>query len=106
MDIARQIYDSLAGFRGQIRRSEEGIAGAKPEATLREYDYYLRGQSLFLRSNPADVLKARALYQEGLEHYPAFALLRVNLAWTYFWTAMNHVNADPRPGYRSGMASC
>jgi tetratricopeptide (TPR) repeat protein len=96
-DIARQIYDSLAGRRGHIRLSEERIAWAKPDVTLNEYDYYLRGQSLYLRSNFAEVLKARAIYQEGLERYPVSALLRLSLAWTYWWTAMNDVNADPRP---------
>jgi adenylate cyclase len=97
-DIARRIYDSLAGIRGQIRRNEERAAWGKPNIRLGEYDYYLRGQSVYLQSTLADVLNARTIYQEGLERYPASALLRVNLAWTYIWAVMNHqVNPNLRP---------
>jgi adenylate cyclase len=96
-DIARRIYDSLAGIRGQIRRNEERAAWGKPNIRLGEYDYYLRGQSVYLQSTLADVLNARTIYQEGLERYPASALLRINLAWTYIWAVTNQVNPNLRP---------
>jgi TolB-like protein/DNA-binding winged helix-turn-helix (wHTH) protein len=96
-DIARQIYDSLMGFRGAIRRSEERAAWGKSNFKLGEYDYYLRGRSFHLHSTLADVLKARATYREGLDRYPASALLRIELAWTYLWMAMNQVDRNPRP---------
>jgi TolB-like protein/DNA-binding winged helix-turn-helix (wHTH) protein len=96
-DVARQIYDSLAGFRGAIRRSEERVAWGKSNFKLDEYDYYLRGHSFHLHSTLAGVLEARATYRQGLDRYPASALLRIELAWTYLWTAMNQVDRDPRP---------
>jgi adenylate cyclase len=96
-DIARRIYDSLAGFRGAIRVSEERVAWAKSKIRINEYDYYLRGQSLYLRSTLDDVLNARAIYQEGLEQHPVSVLLRINLSWTYLWTATNQVKSGPGP---------
>jgi TolB-like protein/DNA-binding winged helix-turn-helix (wHTH) protein len=96
-DVARQIYDSLAGFRGAIRRSEERVAWNKSNFKLDEYDYYLRGHSILLHSTPADVLKARTTYRQGLDRYPASSLLRIELARTYLWMAMNRVDRDPRP---------
>ena len=96
-DVPRRIYDSLAGFRGQIHRNEERVAWSRPNNSLDEYDYYLRGLSHYLRSTLPDVLRARAIYQDGLERYPASTLLRIKLAWTYLWMAMNLVNSDPRP---------
>jgi len=100
-DVARQIYDSLAGFRGAIRRGEERVAWGKSNFKLDEYDYYLRGHSFLLHSTLADVLKARAIYREGLDRYPASTLLRIELARTYLWMAMNQVGRDPRPDIES-----
>jgi adenylate cyclase len=96
-DVPRQIYDSLAGFRGAVQRSEEGIAWRKPSSSLSDYDYYLRGASLYFRSDVSDVLKARSVFQEGLDRFPDSALLRQMLAWTHLWVAMNEMSKDPGP---------
>jgi TolB-like protein/DNA-binding winged helix-turn-helix (wHTH) protein len=96
-EIPRQIYDSLAGFRGAIQRSEERIAWQRPSSSLNDYDFYLRAASLYFRSDLSDVLKARSVLQEGLDRYPDSVLLRLTLAWTHLWVAMNEPNDDPGP---------
>ena len=94
-EIPRQIYNSLAGFRGAIQRSEERIAWQRNSSSLNDYDYYLRGASLYFRSDLSDVLKARSIIQEGLNRHPDSVLLRLILAWTHLWVAMNEPNEDP-----------
>ncbi len=96
-DVSRFIYDSLAGLRGKIDVNEEQVAWRKSSVELSEYDYFLRGMSLYSRSTLPDILNARAVFQEGLGRYPDSALLRLRLAWTHLWMAMNQVNSDPGP---------
>jgi tetratricopeptide (TPR) repeat protein len=96
-EIPRRIYDSLAGIRGAIHRSEERIAWQRPSSSLNDYDYYLRGASLYFRYGLSDVLKARSILQEGLDRCPDSVLLRLMLAWTHLWVAMNEPNEDPGP---------
>ena len=94
-ELPRRIYDSLAGFRGAVQRSEERIAWQRASSNLDDYDYYLRGVSLYSRSGLGDVLKARAILQQGLDRWPDSSLLRLMLAWTHLWVAMNEPNQDP-----------
>lgn len=94
-DIPQLIYDSLAGFHGAIQRSEERTAWQRPTSSLNDYDYYLRGASLYLRFDLNDVLTARAIFQQGLLHCPDSVLLRVMIAWTHLWVAMNEPGLDP-----------
>ena len=96
-DVPRQIYDSLAGFRGAIQRSEERTAWQKGNSSLNDYDYFLRGASLYFRSRSSDVLKARAILQQGLDRWPSSTLLRLMLGWTHLWVAMNEPGEDPGP---------
>ena len=76
-------YDSLAGFRGAVQRSEERIAWQRASSNLDDYDYYLRGVSLYSRSGLGDVLKARAILQQGLDRWPDSSLLRLMLAYAF-----------------------
>jgi len=94
-DIANRIYDSLAGLTGRIRTEEERSAWSKDAPSLDEYDYYLRGHLLFMRLNLDDVLKARAVWQEGLDRLPNSAFLRIKLAFTYFWIVLSGASDDP-----------
>jgi DNA-binding winged helix-turn-helix (wHTH) protein/TolB-like protein len=96
-DIPRRIYDCIAGFRGVIHDSEGRISWSKAPANMNEYDYYFRGQSLYLRSTLPDVLRARGVFQEGLSRYPESTLLRLELAWTYVWTAMSEATQERGP---------
>ena len=95
-DVANRISDSLAGLHGRIRTDEERTAWSKAAPTLGEYDYYLRGYSLYGRFTVPDVLKARAVWQEGLDKYPGSALLRVKLAWSHMYVVMNAATDTPR----------
>ncbi len=90
-------YDSLAGFRGAVQRSEERIAWQRSSSNLNDYGYYLRGESLYSRSGLSDVLKARTILQQGLDRWPDSILLRLMLARTHLWVAMNEPNQDPGP---------
>jgi adenylate cyclase len=82
-DVADKIYESVAGFTGEIRRSEVEAAWRKSAPSLEEYDYYLRGHALYFRFTKEDHLRARQMWQEGLTHFPDSALLRTKLAMTY-----------------------
>lgn len=95
-EVANRIYDSLAGFRGSIRSDEVRAAWSKDAPGLDEYDYYLRGVSIFHRFTLADTLNARAIWREGLDKFPNSALLRVKLAFTYTWMLGNGAREDPR----------
>ena len=95
-NIATRIYDSLAGLRGGMRQGEQRLAWSKDAPRLDEFDYYLRGLSLYLRFSVPDVLKARAIWQEGLERFPGSALLRIKLGFSHIWMVMNQASADPR----------
>jgi TolB-like protein/DNA-binding winged helix-turn-helix (wHTH) protein len=94
--IADRIYNSVAGLAGSIRSEEERAAWRKASSSLGEYDYYLRGSSYIVRLTCDDNLKARAIFEEGLRKYPASALLRVKLAFTYSNAVELYCSADPR----------
>ncbi len=79
-----------------MRQNEQRLAWSKAGPALGEYDYYLRGLSLYLRFSVPDVLRARAVWQEGLERFPASALLRIKLAWSHLYLVMNGASTDPR----------
>ena len=82
-DVANQIYESLAGLRGEIQQNQQQNAWRKAAPGLDEHDYYLRGHQLFFQFNPEDNERARQIWQEGLMRFPDSALLRNKLAWTY-----------------------
>ena len=96
-DVPRRIYDSLAGFHGAIEQSEERMAWQRSSADLNAYDYYLRGVSLYSRSAPGEIAEARAVLRQGLERWPESVLLRLMLARTHVWEAMNETSRDPGP---------
>ena len=94
--IANRIYESVAGINGSIRHGEEWVAWQKSPMALGEYDYYLRGLFYHMRYTPEDLLKARAIWREGLDRYPELALLRIKLGFTHLFVVMNGASGDPR----------
>ena len=95
-DVANRISDTLAGLHGQIRTDEERTAWSKAAPALDEYDYSLRGYSLYRKFTVPAVLQARTIWQEGLEKFPGSALLRVKLAWSHMYVVMNAATDTPR----------
>jgi tetratricopeptide (TPR) repeat protein len=89
-------------LRGQIHQNEERIAWDTSDDRLGVYGYYLRGQSSYLRFTPEHVLKARGIYRNGLDRYPNSALLRIELARTYLWMAMNQQGEWGTPAAQPG----
>jgi adenylate cyclase len=94
-DVANEVYDSLAGIRGEIRKDEERRAWSKSAPSLDEYDYYLRGHQYFFRWTGEDIARAREIFQEGLAKFPDSALLRIKLAATYVNDIVNDRSTDP-----------
>ena len=94
-DAAEKVYGALAGFRGEIRKQEEAEAWGKSDASLEEYDHYMRGHQPFFRFNKEDNAKARQIWGEGLAKFPDSVLLRTNLVFTYTQAVWDRWTDDP-----------
>lgn len=93
--VARKIYASLAGFEGEIQNSAARESWSKSAPSLEEYDYYLRGHALFFKNTPEDNLRAREIWQEGLERFPDSALLRSKIVFSYTRSLFREWTDDP-----------
>jgi TolB-like protein/class 3 adenylate cyclase len=82
--IAEKIGATLSGHEGKIREAEYQRVWAMDAAKLEEYDYYLRGHSVFLDFTPEAMLKSREIWQEGLRKFPDSGLMRVKIGWSYY----------------------
>jgi TolB-like protein/DNA-binding winged helix-turn-helix (wHTH) protein len=96
VDLADRIYQTVAGLRGSLTGAAELDAWRKTGPSLGEYDYYLRGLVYFFNFNPADNLRAREIWREGLTRFPDSPILRTKLPWTYLWPVWNNVSDDPQ----------
>ncbi len=82
--VSEKIGATLSGHQGKIREAEYQRVWAMDAAKLEEYDYYLRGHSVFLEFTPEAMLKAREIWQEGLRKFPDSGLMRVKIGWSYY----------------------
>ena len=80
---AERIYGALGGFNGRIAKIEQEAAWRKPEATLTDYDYGLRGASYTHKFTLDDNLRGRKTAEEGLKRFPDSTGLKIALAWSY-----------------------
>lgn len=78
--VASRLRDALGGMTGLLRKEYEKIAWSKDDAELTEYDYYIRGHTYHLRG---EYLKAREIWQQALQRFPASVLLHYKLSFTY-----------------------
>jgi TolB-like protein/Tfp pilus assembly protein PilF len=79
-DISRSVVEHLPGRIGEAeRRALAKRYTVSPQA----YDYFLRGQALFLVRRTRDNQEARALFSKALELDPKFARAYAALAMTY-----------------------
>jgi TolB-like protein/class 3 adenylate cyclase len=82
--VTEKIGATLSGHEGKIREAEYQRVWAMDAAKLEEYDYYLRGHSVFLDFTPEAMLKSRDIWQEGLRKFPDSGLMRVKIGWSYY----------------------
>ena len=79
-EISRSVVEHLPGRIGEAeRRALAKRYTLSPQA----YDYFLRGQALFLVRRTRDNQEARALFSKALELDPKFARAYAALAMTY-----------------------
>src|SRR3546814_3175388 len=62
---------------------------------LEEYDYYLRGHSICFEVKPEALLKAREIFQEGMQKFPDSGLMRVKIGWTHFQFFYLGLSSEP-----------
>lgn len=98
--IAARIDDTLAGHGGSINEAEYKRVWDMDASKLEEYDYYLRGHSIFFEFTPEALLKAREIFQEGLWKFPDSGLLRVKIGWTHFQFYYLRFSSDPEEDLR------
>jgi serine/threonine-protein kinase len=69
-----------------LQEPDRQALAAKPTASLRAYDFYLRGNDYFSRAgDPAGLRMAEEMYTRATELDPAFALAFARLARTHIW---------------------
>lgn len=79
--IVRKIEQSLIGNFGAVRADEYRKSWAKGSVALDEYDYYLRGHSLFYQFTPDSMVAALDVWREGRERFPNSGLLKIKEGW-------------------------
>ena len=79
-EISRSVVDHLPGKIGEAERAR---LARRYTASLQAYDYFLRGQALFLVRRTPDNRDARELFARALELDPKFARAYAALAMTY-----------------------
>jgi adenylate cyclase len=94
-DVAKRVYDTLAGLKGEVRRQEEADAWSKSAPSLGEYDYYLRGHPYFFQFTAEGNKKAGEIWREGLTKFPNSALLRAKMAFVHTLEVTSGRSADP-----------
>lgn len=102
--VAARVFNALAGFKGEIRKSEEQAAWGKDGIALGEYDYYLRGHQIFFKYTEQDMAEARRVWREGLAQFPNSALLRIKIAVSHqqdaVWGWSDHPDRDLDAGWK------
>ena len=79
--IVRKIEQSLIGNHGEVRADEYRKSWAKASVALDEYDYTLRGHSIFYEHTPESMVKALDIWREGQAKFPASGLLKIKEGW-------------------------
>jgi DNA-binding SARP family transcriptional activator/TolB-like protein len=78
--IAYGVYESLAGFTGEIERHEQRLAWSKPFLSLNDYDYDRRGHQFLFQFTREAHAKAQQIFEEGLRRFSDSTVLRISLA--------------------------
>jgi adenylate cyclase len=94
--IAYDIYESLAGFTGEIERHEQRLAWSKSFLRLNDYDYARRGDQFLFQFTREAHAKALRIFQEGLARFPDSTMLRISLTALYRHAVEVGWSADPK----------
>jgi class 3 adenylate cyclase len=100
--VATRIYATLGGIHGEIRKLHEAAAWSKPGPSFAEYDYHMRGVAAFFSSSQQRDSEARRIWREGLAKFPDSALLRLEIAATYYREVIDERTADPWAAVQAG----
>jgi DNA-binding winged helix-turn-helix (wHTH) protein/TolB-like protein/Tfp pilus assembly protein PilF len=79
-EISRSVVEQLPG---KISEAERRRLAKRYTASLEAYDYFLRGQALFVVRRSEDNQRARALFAKAIELDPKFARAYAGLAMTH-----------------------
>ena len=79
-EIASEIATAL---RGNLTGQEQGKIEKRPTDNLEAYESFLKGKYFLDRSNPDDLEKARAAFEEAVSRDPNFALAHVGASACY-----------------------
>ena len=90
-DISRSVLEQLPG---QISKLERQRLAKRYTFSPQAYDYFLRGQALFLVRRTQDNQEARALFGKALELDPKFARAYAALAMTHAMEYRYQTSAD------------
>jgi TolB-like protein len=90
-EVAGAVADALRLGLTPARRQQ---IGGQTTSDAEAHQLYLKGRYYFFKETPSDVLRARALFQEAIDHDPMFALAYSALGDTYDWMATE--------GYQAG----
>jgi len=82
--VIDRLLQTLIGTHGVIAQSDTDKAWAKAAVDLDEYDYLLRGHSLFYRRTPQDNAAAIEVWREGRRKFPDSGLLAIKEGWGHF----------------------
>lgn len=93
--VARKVYATLAGTKGEIANFEKNLSWGKAGPGLEEYDFHLRGGTEFLKWDNDSKALARQIWLDGLERFPESVLLRLELAAFYNNAAVEGPSIDP-----------
>jgi TolB-like protein len=99
-EVTEHVIASIAGHSGAIQKQDYDEAWGKDTASLEEYDYFLRGHSVFFRWTKEDMAEARRIFQEGLAKFPDSSLMRVKIGWTHYQDWFNGWSATPQEDLR------
>jgi TolB-like protein/thioredoxin-like negative regulator of GroEL len=94
--IAYNIYESLAGFTGEIERHEQRIAWSKPFLNLTDYDYARRSDQFFFQFTQEAHAKALRIIEEGIARFPNSTMLRISLSALYRHAVEVGWSVDPK----------
>src|ERR1700722_14024599 len=103
-EATERIVSAITGEFGVIRKAQYHDAWAKDNASLSEFDYYLRTHDLINTASSKEATdRAARVAEEGLAKYPDSNLIKIKLAWAHFTAAWNYFTDDiPAEYHRAG----
>ncbi len=96
-EITRRVIEQLPG---KVSNAERQRVAIRYTHSLEAYDYFLRGQALFLVRRSEDNEQARSLFRKALELDSKFARAYASLAMTYAIEFRLRPTADSTPALK------